>query len=320
MVFGFGKKWNPEGLHVYITGGSQGLGLSFATIMVKKGAHVSIVARNQDRLTKAVELLKTHQKSADQKIHAYSYSLFTAKESTDALNAACVPFDGKAPDAIIACAGGAHPKFFVEMTEEDLDHGMKESYWVQAWTAWAAAKMMVRQKRYHDKSKIVLVSSMIGLMTYVGWSNYSPGKFALRALGDALQSELMLYTPNISVHTYFPPTMFTASYEEENRSKPAITKDIEGADDGQTADQAAQAMWRGLERGDAHITGDLLTDILRAGTRGTAPKNNWVVDAFLDWLSFMLVPVWRASVDRKVKAHAKEHEQYLQDKGFFEMP
>ncbi|KAF9026851.1 hypothetical protein BDZ89DRAFT_952678, partial [Hymenopellis radicata] len=94
----------------------------------------------------------------------------------------------------------------------------------------------------------------------------------------------------------------------------------------QTADQAAQALWRRLERGDAHITGDLLTDILRAdlmttlGTRGAAPKNNWIVDAFLDWLSFMLVPVWRASVDRKVKAHAKEHEKYLQDEGFFEMP
>ncbi|KAF8917185.1 oxidoreductase [Mucidula mucida] len=298
MVFGFGRKWNPEGLS-----------RPRVVIMVQKGAHVSIVARNQERLNKAVELLNTHKNSPDQKIHAYSYSLYTAKESTDALDAACAPFDGKAPDAIIACA----------MTEEDLDHGMKESYWVQAWTAWAAAKMMVRQKRYHEKSKIVLVSSMVGLMTFVGWSNYSPGKFALRG-ASGRQSELMLYTPNISVHTYFPPTMFTASYEEENMSKPAITKEIEGADDGQTADQAAQALWRGLERGDAHISGDLLTNIFRAGTRGAAPKNNWIVDAFLDWVSFMFVPVWRASVDRKVKAHAKEHEKYLQGKGFFEMP
>ncbi len=75
----------------------------------------------------------------------------------------------------------------------------------------------------------------------------------------------MLYTPNISV----------------------ITKEIEGADDGQTADQAAQALWRGLERGDAYISGDLLTNIFRARTRGAAPKNNWIVDAFLDWVSFV---------------------------------
>ncbi|KAF9016451.1 hypothetical protein BDZ89DRAFT_1141450 [Hymenopellis radicata] len=96
--------------------------------------------------------------------------------------------------------------------------------------------------------------------------------------------------------------MFAASYEEENMSKPAITQEIEGADDGQTADQAAQAMWRGLER---------------------ATRTFPIVDAFLDWVSFRRLDI-RTRVESvcrsKVKAHAKDHEKYVQDKGFFEMP
>ena len=44
--------------HVYITGGSTGLGLSLAKILAKKGAHVSIVARNQERIDKALAQLE----------------------------------------------------------------------------------------------------------------------------------------------------------------------------------------------------------------------------------------------------------------------
>lgn len=62
-------------------------------------------------------------------------------------------------------------------------------------------------------------------------------------LADTLQSEMMLY--GVDVHIFFPPTMFTAGYEEENKTKPQITKRIEGADDGLTAEQAALALFKG---------------------------------------------------------------------------
>jgi hypothetical protein len=34
------------------------------------------------------------------------------------------------------CAGSAKPKYFVELTEEDLTQGMTNGYWLQAWTAF----------------------------------------------------------------------------------------------------------------------------------------------------------------------------------------
>lgn len=72
----FSKRWNPAGLvsffptqiaqsnkpapfkHCYVTGGSQGLGLSLAILLAKRGAHVSIVARTQSKLNEALSILE----------------------------------------------------------------------------------------------------------------------------------------------------------------------------------------------------------------------------------------------------------------------
>ena len=64
-------------------------------------------------------------------------------------------------------------------------------------------------------------------------------------LADTLQSELMLY--GIDVHIYFPNSMFTPGFDEENKTKPEIVKRIEGVEDGQTAEQAALALFKGVQ-------------------------------------------------------------------------
>lgn len=127
-------------------------------------------------------------------LNAYSHSLDTASGSTQALQDVCRPFSGQCPDAVFACAGTSKPKFFVEMDEQDLLDGMADGYWVQAWTAWvkrltsslvlalireqAAAKQMARENK--KGGKIVLVSSTLGYMSFIGFASYSPGKHALR--------------------------------------------------------------------------------------------------------------------------------------------
>lgn len=63
-------------------------------------------------------------------------------------------------------------------------------------------------------------------------------------LADTLTSELALY--DIKPHIFFPPTMYTPGYEEENMTKPAITLKIEETDDGLTPEAAAKALLRGM--------------------------------------------------------------------------
>ena len=105
----------------------------------------------------------------------------------------------------------------------------------------AAAKKMSKTRK--AGAKIVLVSSTLGYMSFVGYASYSPGKHALRGLADTLHSELMLY--GIDVHIYFPATMYTPGFEEESKTKPQITRTIESTDEGVTPEQAAQALYKG---------------------------------------------------------------------------
>jgi NADP-dependent 3-hydroxy acid dehydrogenase YdfG len=44
--------------HCYVTGGSSGTGLALAVLLTKNGAHVSIVARSEDKLRNALEQLE----------------------------------------------------------------------------------------------------------------------------------------------------------------------------------------------------------------------------------------------------------------------
>jgi len=104
-------------------------------------------------------------------------------------------------------------------------------------------------------------------------------------LADTLQSELMLY--GVDVQIFFPNTMFTSGYDEENKTKPAIVKKIEEADDGITADQGAVTLLKGLESGHAHISGDTITNMFRASTRGAAYRSNWLLDGLLDFVAYV---------------------------------
>ena len=147
-----------------------------------------------------LNILQQFRVSPSQKLSAFSHSLGTASGSTQALQDVCRPFDGRCPDAVFACAGRSRPKFFVEMDEQDLVDGMTDGYWVQAWTAWvssltlcltldliceqAVAKQMARENK--KGGKIVLVSSTLGYMSFLGWASYSPAKHALRGMSASI--------------------------------------------------------------------------------------------------------------------------------------
>jgi len=62
-------------------------------------------------------------------------------------------------------------------------------------------------------------------------------------LAETLHSELLLY--GIDVHIYYPNTIYSPGYEEENKTKPDITKAIEEGDEGVTPEQGAAILLKG---------------------------------------------------------------------------
>ena len=126
------------------------------------------------------------------------------------------------------------------------------------------------------KGRIMFTSSVLGYFSIVGYSTYSPGKFALRGLAEALQSEFIMY--GISVHIAFPGTIFTPGYAEENKVKHKITLKIEERDEGSQPGMVAAAVLKGVERGKFHITYDFIGHAFRASTRGSSPGNHGLMD------------------------------------------
>jgi 3-dehydrosphinganine reductase len=109
------------------------------------------------------------------------------------------------------------------------------------------------------QGKIVFVSSVLGYMSIIGYSSYSPAKHALRGayfksvlfcvlkdwpgLAETLRSEMLLY--GIGVHIMFPGTIYTPGYEEENHTKPKITLKIEESDSGSKPEHVARMLLEG---------------------------------------------------------------------------
>lgn len=181
-------------------------------MLAQRGADVSIVARNKERLDKALEtlevarpfhptscllnMLQAARQTSKQILKAYSFAVDSEAGSLAAIKAASEPFGGRCPEAFFLVAGAARPSYFVEQDEELLRNGMQISYWAQACTALvcsasrglqqisllgatvqAGSKEMARQG---VKGKIVFVSSVLAFFSIVGYSTYSPGKFAIR--------------------------------------------------------------------------------------------------------------------------------------------
>ena len=67
----------------------------------------------------------------------------------------------------------------------------------------------------------------------------------IAGLAECLRSEFQLYS--IDIHTYFPGTILSPGYEQENRTKPQITKDLEGDDsEGLSPEECAKALIKGV--------------------------------------------------------------------------
>ncbi|CAD6569950.1 MAG: 3-dehydrosphinganine reductase [Cyphobasidiales sp. Tagirdzhanova-0007] len=230
------------GKHVFIGGGSQGLGLALACLLASKGANVTIVARSQVKLDAALEEVKKHRKTPSQKLYALAADLSTAESTSRAFDGYSEVNNIPSPEYVFACAGGAGHilGYFVDLSPEQLAQGWRTNYETSLWTAHAAAKRMIAGK---VNGKIVLVSSVLGLFSFAGYSAYSPAKHALRGLADTLRNEFLLF--GITIHCYFPATILSPGYEEEEKTKPALTKKIEGPDEGQTPEQCASKLLKG---------------------------------------------------------------------------
>ncbi|CAN5304817.1 SDR family oxidoreductase [soil metagenome] len=235
------------GSHVVVTGGSLGIGLAAAQACAERGARVSIIGRDRERLAAAQRQLG--------EVAAVASADVTDPEALDTAFADVAEIHGSC-DILVAAAGQAEPGYFLDLGTDVFRRQMELNYFGTLHAVRAALPSMVEQARGH----VVLLSSVSGLIGIFGYGAYTPTKFAVRGLGEALDSELR--PRGIVTTIVYPPDTDTPGFHRENLTKPPETARLSAGIPPVSADRVARAIVRGIERDRLHVAAEWQTRII----------------------------------------------------------
>lgn len=201
---------------VVITGGSLGIGRSLAFKCFENGATVIVLARNEQNLLNVKSELESKRVNESQVVLIKKTDVTCSSQVSKAFGEIIQEFERI--DYLFNCAGKAVSNAFDDATIADFDLMMNLNYYGTLYPTKLAVEQMKKQK----SGSIVIFSSIAGLVGLHGFSAYSSSKFALVGLAQCLHMELK--SLNINVTCCFPPDTDTPGFEEEEKTKPEITK------------------------------------------------------------------------------------------------
>jgi 3-dehydrosphinganine reductase len=242
-----------SGSHVLVTGGSSGIGLGVAGHALRRGARVSIVARDVERLDAArADLERIGGDPA--RVAAASADVADAQALAGAVDDATGRLGPV--DVLVTSAGYAHPGLFLDLDDDVFEREVAVNYFGTLHAVRAVVPSMVERGRGH----VLMVSSTVGLIGLYGYSAYAPTKFAVRGLAETLRSELRPH--GIVVACAYPPDTETPALERERRMMPAATARYSAKIKPRSADAVAAAIVDGIEHDRLTVTADFQTAAL----------------------------------------------------------
>lgn len=232
--------------------------------------------------------------------------------------------DGQPPDVIWANAGASVPGLFADTPIETLRSQMDINYWGAAYLAHSALNLWLKPTtQTKPKSQLprhfIMTSSSVAFVGVAGYATYAPAKAAMRSLADSLRSEVNLYNgarehssssgsqADLKIHIVCPGTILSEGYERENELKHPVTKVLEEGDPKQTEDEVAEVSVKALEKGHYLIATQFLAQAMRASALGGSPRNSWLVDTVLSWITSIVWLFVGPDLERKVYNYGRKH-------------
>ncbi len=165
-----------EGKTALITGGTSGIGLATAKLLVARGGKAVVVGRDPARGAKAASELGENGKfvAADVSDPKQVKSLFEE----------ALAWAGHL-DFLVHAAGHTRDKLLVRMDLEDWEEILRVHLTGAYLCAREALRIMMRQR----SGSIVFVGSVVGLTGNVGQANYAAAKAGMVALTKTLAQE-----------------------------------------------------------------------------------------------------------------------------------
>ena len=226
--------------NIFISGGSSGIGLAVARKLAQQGANVIIFARNPERLRKAVDDISACRASDSQRFDGKTVDVSDYDRVKAVMENAVEAFGS--PDILINSAGQSEPRYFEQIDFGQFDRIIR----VNLYGVWNTISILLP----HMKQKggiIVNVSSIAGLIGVFGYTSYSASKFGVIGLSEALRSEFAPF--GIQVSVVCPPDTDTPMLAEENKIKPIETKELSRGAKVLSADQVAEDLIKGMQKG-----------------------------------------------------------------------
>ena len=189
---------------IIITGASSGIGLACAKEFAKRGAHLSLGARNME----ALESLKTELINQGNKVIATQTDVSIEEDCRRLINETVKQF-GKI-DILINNAGISMRALFKDVDISVLKQLMDVNFWGAVYCTKFALPYLISAK-----GSVVGVSSIAGFIGLPGRSGYSASKFAMHGFLETLRTENL----KTGLHVLIAAPGFTAS----NVRKVALT-------------------------------------------------------------------------------------------------
>eukprot|EP00948_MAST-09A_sp_MAST-9A-sp1_P002810 g2810.t1 len=297
-----------KGKHVFITGGSSGIGKALAVSFLQRGANVTIAARTASKLDRAIKDIHEQFGRTTLPIHAVAMDTTKVEDVKKSLDTA-EKLHGIPVTFLVACAGTAKPGYFISQPLDDFEFTMKLNYLGTVLVCREVASRMIQRG---DQGSITCVSSGAGLIGFIGYSSYSPTKFAVRGFAEAIRNELKGF--GIHVHLSFPPDTETPGFAKENETKPKECKEVFD-DPPYSAASVAESMVNGIMKGLFHLPApDPIQTALASACSGVTPRGYPILEAFFSPLLFLAMSGFSIYADWVAGGYAQRLRQERKQK------
>ncbi|KAH1065298.1 hypothetical protein J1N35_030285 [Gossypium stocksii] len=251
--------------HVFITGGSMGIGLAIAKQAASEGARISLLARSVDQLQKAKESIC--------QAYEVEVSIFSADvRDYDTVERA---IKEAGPIDVLVVNHGVYYMEEFETQGLDVMKTMIDVNLMGSFNVIKAALPSMKDRKDKGPASIALMSSMAGQAGIYGFAAYSATKFGLRGLAEALQQELLVN--NIHLSIIFPPVTETSGIEQARERMPEITKIILESSPGMKAEEVGKITIQGIKSGSFSIPFRLDGQAVAIATAGLSPQTSFLM-------------------------------------------
>ncbi|KAK6786917.1 hypothetical protein RDI58_015442 [Solanum bulbocastanum] len=279
--------------HVFITGGSSGIGLALAQQAASEGAKVSILARNIGRLEDAKESIRL---STGRDVAIFSADVRDYEAVKKAVEEA-------GPIDVLVCNQGVFVPQELETQDIEEIKFMIDVNLTGTFHLIKAALPGMKNRADRGPGSIAIMSSQAGQVGIYGYTAYSASKFGLRGLAEALQQEVI--GENIHVSLIFPPDTETPGFAEENKRRPQLTNILAASSGSMKADEVAKKALNGLKSGNFIVPCNFEGFFLSLATSGLSPQRSFLM-AFIEVIAAGILRVvglcfqwnWYGSIDK----------------------